>query len=165
MKISLRVFCVALLVLSSFWLLAVIGPPVYCWFVPPKDFQSVIMALEGQEGVPASAASAVHQTVASAGSLRRAVQIGYYARAQAVIRVNERHVEKESQASYIAWFENLQRPILLILQKQQIDNGPEEFEIALGYPVSMVRGFALPFFAFVGAIFAFRWSKSKRKRP
>ena len=163
MRLSLRTFCILLLIASSIWLLAVLVPPVYCWFAPPKDFQSVVRALEKREAAPASAASAVQQTLASAGPLQRALQIGYYYRAEVVIRLNERHTERESQASYIAWFQRLERPILLILQKQQIDNGTEEYEIAQGDPRGLVRGFAVPFVAFIGAIIAFRWSKTKRR--
>lgn len=163
MKISLRTFRILLLVASSLWLLAVLAPPVYCWFAPPKDFQAVVRALENRGSAPAAAASAVQQTIGSAGPLRRALQIGYYYRAQVTIRVNEKHMEKESQASYIASFQGLQRPILLILQKQQIDNGAEDYQIAQGDPTGLVRGFALPWVAFVGAIFAVRWSRTKRK--
>jgi hypothetical protein len=162
MRISLRTFCLVLLIGASLWLLAVVAPPVYCWFAPPKDFQAVVQALANRGTPPVSAASAVQQTVASAGPLRRAVQIGYYYRAQATVRVNEQHLEKESQASYIAWFENLQRPILLILQKQQIDNGAEDYQIAQGDPAGLVRGFVLPFMGLIGAVIALRWSKPKR---
>ena len=163
MRISLRAFCILLLIIASLWLLAVLAPPVYCWFAPPKDFQAVVQALENRGAAPVSAASAVQQTVAVAGPLRRALQIGYYARAQATVRVNERHLEKESQASYIAWFQNLPHPILLILQKQQIDDGAEDYQIAQGDPKGLLRGFALPFLAFIGAIMALRWSKPKSR--
>ena len=94
----------------------------------------------------------------------RALQIGYYYRAEVAIRVNEKHLQKESQASYIAWFPRLQRPILLILQKQQIDNGAEDYQIAQGDPAGLLRGFLLPVLAFIGAIIALRLSRSKRKR-
>ena len=137
MRISLKTFAIVLLIVSSMWLLARLGPPVYCWFVPPKDFQAVVEALENHGSAPATAASAVQQTIASAGPLQRALQIGYYYRAEVAIRVNEKHLQKESQASYIAWFPRLQRPILLILQKQQIDNGAEDYQIAQGDPAGL----------------------------
>lgn len=164
MRISLKTFAIVLLIVSSVWLLARLGPPVYCWFVPPKDFQAVVEALENRGSAPATAASAVQQTIASAGPLQRALQIGYYYRAEVAIRVNEKHLQKESQASYIAWFPRLQRPILLILQKQQIDNGAEDYQIAQGDPAGLLRGFLLPMLAFIGAIIALRLSRSKRKR-
>jgi hypothetical protein len=163
MKISARAFAIVLLIVSSFWLLARLAPPVYCWFAPPKDFQAVVHALENRGSAPAPAAPAVQQTIASVGPLVRAWQIGYYYRAQVAIRVNEKHLEKESQASYIAWFPKLQRPILLILQKQQIDNGVEDYQIAQGDPTGLLRGFLLPFLAFIGAIIALRLSGAKRK--
>ena len=163
MKISLRTFAIVLLVISSVWLLARLAPPVYCWFVPPKDFQAVVEALENRGSAPATAASAVQQTVASAGPLERAFQIGYYYRAQAVIRINEKHLEKESQASYIAWFPKLQRPILLLLQKQQIDDGAEDYQIAQGDPTGLLRGFVVPFLVFVAAIVALRLSRERRR--
>ena len=163
MKISARTFAVVLLIVSSVWLLARLAPPVYCWFKPPKDFQAVVDALESRGSAPATAVSAVQQTIASAGPLVRAWQIGYYYRAQVAIRVNEKHLEKESQASYIAWFPKLERPILLILQKQQIDDGAEDYQIAQGDPAGLLRGFLLPFLAFIGAIIALRLSGTKRK--
>jgi hypothetical protein len=163
MKISLRTFAIVLLIISSVWLLARLAPPVYCWFAPPKDFQAVVEALENRGSAPVTAASAVQQTIASAGPLERALQIGYYYRAQVAIRVNEKHLEKESQASYIAWFPKLQRPILLILQKQQIDDGGEDYQIAQGDPTGLLRGFVVPLLAFIGAIVALRLSGAKRK--
>lgn len=163
MRISLRTFCILLVIGASLWVLAVVGPPVYCWFVPPRDFRAVIQALESRGTPPPSAAAAVQQTIDAAGPLRRAVQIGYYVRAEAVVQVNQRHLEKELQASYIAWFQNLPRPILLILQKQQIDNGAEDYQIAQGDPKGLVRGFALPFAALIGAFVALRMSKPRRK--
>jgi hypothetical protein len=105
----------------------------------------------------------VQQTIASAGPLARAVQIGYYYRAQVAIRVNEKHLEKESQASYIAWFPRFQWPILLILQKQQIDDGAEDYQIAQGDPIGLLRGFVVPLLAFIGAIVALRLSRVKRR--
>jgi len=163
MKISLRTFSIVLLIVSSVWLLARLAPPVYCWFAPPKDFQAVVEALENRGSAPATAANAVQQTIASAGPLVRAFQIGYYYRAQVAIRVNEKHLEKESQASYIAWFPKFQWPILLILQKQQIDNGDEDYQIAQGDPTGLLRGFVVPVLAFIGAIVALRLSRAGRR--
>lgn len=158
MRISLRTFCALLLIVSGLWLLALLAPPVYCWFHPPKDFQAVVYALENRGAAPAPAASAVHQTIASAGPLSSAIQIGYYYRAQVIIHGDQQHLAKEAQASYIASFPGLATPILLIVQKQQIDNGIEDYQIAQGDPQGLVRGFAIPTVLFAGAIIAMRWT-------
>lgn len=105
----------------------------------------------------------MEQTIASAGPLQRAVQIGYYVRAQVTLQANQQHLRSEAQASYIAMFQNFKMPILLIVQKQQIDNGIEDYQIAQGDPTGLIRGFLLPCVVFAGAIFALRWRKSKRK--
>ena len=165
MKISLRAFCILLLVASSLWLLAVLAPPVYCWFSPPKDFQAVVWALQNRGWKPpAPAASAVEQTIATAGPLQRALQIGYYVRAQVTLQANQQHLRNEAQASYIAMFQNFKMPILLIVQKQQIDNGVEDYQIAQGDPTGLIRGFLFPCAVFAAAIFTLRLSKSKRAR-
>jgi hypothetical protein len=162
MRISLRTFSILLLVASSLWLLAVLAPPVYCWFKPPQDFQAVVWALQNRGWKPpASAASAVQQTIASAGPLQRALQIGYYVRAQVTLQANQQHVRNEAQASYVATFQNLGMPILLIVQKQQIDNGMEDYQIAQGDPTGLVRGFLLPCAVFAGAVLTLRWSKAR----
>jgi hypothetical protein len=161
MRISLRTFSILLLVASSLWLLALLAPPVYCWFKPPQDFQAVVSALQNRGAAPAPAVSAVQQTIASAGLLRGAVQIGYYVRAQVTLQAKQRHLTNEAQASYIAMFQNLKMPILLIVQKQQIDNGVADYQIAQGDPTGLVRGLVLPCAIFAGAVLALRWSKAR----
>ena len=161
MRIRFRTFAVILLVLSSLWMLGAYVPLVYGLFSGPQDLQAIIHALETRGIAPPLAAAAVQETIVAAGPLQRAIQIGYFRGASITVKLNERHTENRVQTTYIAWFQRLQKPVLLILERKKTDNTPETYEIAEGDPIGMVRALALPCIAFVLSIIAFRMSKPK----
>ena len=161
MRIRYRTFSIILVVFSSLWLLGVYGPLVYGLLSGPQDLQAIIHALENKGVAPPLAAAAVQETIVAAGPLQRAMQVGYFRGASITMKVHEQHTENRVQATYVAWFQRLQKPVLLILERKKIDDAAETYEIAEGQPMSMVRALALPWVAWTLSIVAFRISKPK----
>jgi hypothetical protein len=161
MRIRYRTLSIILLVFSSLWMLGAYVPLVYGLFSGPQDLQAIVHALENRGVAPPLAVAAVQETIVAAGPLQRAIQIGYFRGASITVKLNERHTENRVQTTYIAWFQRLQKPVLLILERKKTDNAAETYEIAEGEPMSMVRALALPCIALVLSIIAFRMSKPK----
>jgi hypothetical protein len=69
---------IGLLVLSSLWVVITFLPLLYSILFPPRDIQEIVRALEERGTVSPQIATAVQETIASTGPLRRAVQVGYY---------------------------------------------------------------------------------------
>ena len=162
MKNRYRSFSIILLVVSSIWMLAIYVPLAYGLFFGPQDLQAIIQALANRGTAPPAAAAMVQQAITAAGPLQRATQVGYFRGASLTAKLNgERHTENRVQTTYIAWFQRLPKPILLILERKQQDNAPETFGIAEGEPMSMVRALAFPVVLFVFSIIAFWRTKPK----
>ena len=101
-KLRLRTFWIVLLVLSSLWVADVFGPVIYSFLTPKPDFQDIVHALEGRGTPPPQALAAIQGTMASAGLLRRAIQIGYYDKITGTFQLNASHTTRKTQLAYVA---------------------------------------------------------------
>jgi hypothetical protein len=99
---------------------------------PPRDFQQILQALEMEANAPTQAEAAVNKTIATAGPLRRAVQVGFYYGVEATFQLNATHRVRRTQATYLAWFRKFRKPILLIIERHQEQGGTESYFIGQG---------------------------------
>lgn len=146
-RLSLRVFVIGLLVLSSLWVLLGFVPIMYSIVFPPRDLQEIVRALEVRGTVSPQAAAIVQQTIDSAGTLRRAVRVGYHVQASATLNVKSSHSSKTTQVAYVAWFQNLSKPILLLIERSETDGVFQSYRIDEGAPMSLVGAYAYPLIA------------------
>jgi hypothetical protein len=155
-RLSLRVFVIGMLVLSSLWLLLGFVPILYSIVYPPRDLEAIVRALEVRGTAPPQAAAIVQQTIASAGTLRRGVRIGYHVEASATLNVKSSHSSKTTQVAYVAWFQNLSKPILLLIERSETDGVFQSYGIGEGAPMSLVGAYAYPLIAFGVSLFLVR---------
>jgi hypothetical protein len=141
---------ILLLVLASLWLGVSLGVVGYGIVSPASDFQDILRALEMRGTPPPLAVGIVQQTVAAAGPLRRVILVGYYSGITKTFQLNTSHLEKKTQASYIAWFDKIQKPMLLLLERHDKDGALQDYIIAQGEPMSIVGAYlpSLLLFAF-----------------
>lgn len=146
-RLSLRVFVIGLLVLSSLWVLLGFVPILYSIVFPPRDLQEIVGALKARRSAPPQAAAIVQQTIDSVGNLRRAVRVGYHIQAAATMNVNGSHTSRTTQVAYVAWFQNLSKPILLLIERSETDGVFQNYAIEQGAPMSLVTAYAYPLIA------------------
>ena len=157
MKSSRPTYAIMLLVLSSLWMCASFLPLLYSVVFPNRDIEEVLFALEGSGTAPPEAAPIVQQAIAAAGPLRRAVKVGYYSGVTTAVRMSGSHTsERVNQATYIAWFQKLPRPIVITITRSESDGGQRAFGVNEVDPVSLVRGYAPPVFLFGVSLFLVR---------
>lgn len=161
MRIRFRTFLIVLLVLSSLWMVAVYGPLLYGLFFGPQDLQAILHALENRGVAPPAAAAIVRQAITAAGPLQRAIPVGYFRGGSFTTKLGQTHSESRVQTTYIAWFQRLPKPILLILERKHSDNRPETYQIDEGEPMSLLRALLVPVVVFVFSILAVRFTKPK----
>jgi hypothetical protein len=155
-RLSLRVFIVGFLVLSTLWVAVAFLPMLYSKLFPPRDIHAIVNALEGQnEAPPGPATTVVEQTRAQAGVLRRAVQVGYHTEVSITVRYNESRSNRKTQVSYIAWFDKFPNPMLLLITRSETAGILQGYEINEGAPMSLVGSYALPLLIFVFSLFLF----------
>jgi hypothetical protein len=160
-RLSLRIFIIGLLVLSSFWVAATFLPVLYSVLFPPHDIQGIVRALEGKGGAPPGPATTVVEEIrALAGPLRRAWQVGYHSEVSATFQVNNSHTSRTTQASYIAWFQKNPKPILLLVERTETDGVLQGYRINQGAPLSLVGSFAYPLVLFAFSLVLFLKRKS-----
>lgn len=82
-KLSLQIFWIVLLVLSSLWVAATFLPFLYSLISPTQDLAAIVRALQGQGAPPPEAVAVVGETLKQGGSLDRAIHVGHYATAYA----------------------------------------------------------------------------------
>lgn len=160
-KLRLRTFWIVLLVLSGVWVADVFGPLIYSVLSPKADLQDIVHALEGHGAPPPQVSAAVQGTIASAGTLQRAIQLGYYSGVTATFQLNASHTTRKTQVSYLAWFQKLPKPTILIINRYQTDGGSQNYEIGEGDIGSFARVLGFPLLALAFLIFVVR----KRDSP
>jgi hypothetical protein len=152
-KLRLRTFWIVLLVLSSLWVANVFGLLVYSFLTPKQDFQDIVHALEGWGTPPPQASASVQETMASAGPLQRTLQIGYFTKITRTFQLNASHTTRMTQVAYVAWFQRLPKPVMLIISRNQTDGRLQNYEIGEGEVWSMARVLGLPLLALGFSIF------------
>ena len=155
-RLSVKAFLIGLLALSSLWVAVTFVPILYSIVAPPRDLQQVICALEMRCSAPPEAAAAVQAALASAGPLRRAVQVGYYSGVTGTVQVNASHISKRTQISYAAWFQNVPKPMLLLVSRSESDGVFEGYRVGEGEPMSLIVGYAKPLLLFAFSLYLVR---------
>lgn len=153
---SIRAFGIGLLALSSLWAAVTFLPILYSVVSPPRDLQQVICALEMRCSAPPEAAATVQAAVAAAGPLRRALQVGYYSGVTATLGLNASHASRRTQLSYVAWFQNIPKPMLLVVSRAESDGVFEGYRIGEGEPRSLIVGYASPLLLFAFSLYLMR---------
>jgi hypothetical protein len=155
-RLSIKAFLIGLFALSSLWVAVTFFPILYSIAAPPRDLQQVVCALEMRCSAPPQAAAAVQAALASAGPLRRAVQVGYYSGATETVQLNASHISKRTQISYAAWFQNVPKPVLLVISRSESDGVFEGYRVLEGEPMSLVVGYASPLLLFAFSLYLLR---------
>jgi hypothetical protein len=160
LKLRPRTFAIGLLVFSSLWVAATLLPLLYSVFFPPGDLRGIVRALEMRGTAPPQATAIVQQTIAEAGPLRRAVQVGFYSGIAATFRLHASHYTKKTQVSYLAWFQKIRKPLILVIDRYESD-GVLHYEIAEaeGGPVGFARLYVLPLLALGVSLYLVRRRK------
>ena len=157
MKSSRPTYAIILLALSSLWMCAVFLPLLYSFMFPNRDIQGVLFALKGRGTAPPESATVVQETIAAAGPLTRAVKVGYYSAVTTAVRISGSHTsEKVNQATYVAWFQNLSKPIVISITRSEGDGGQRAYGVNEVDPVILVRGYAPPVLLFGVSLFLVR---------
>lgn len=155
-KLRYGTFVIGFLVISSLWMAVTFLPVLYSIAFPPRDLRQIMLALESGGDSPSVASPAVAEVVASAGFARRAIPVGYYSGVSATLKHNDSHTDRTIQVSYVAWFQKMPHPILLLITRSETDGVLEEYRIDEGAPMSLVRAYALPMDMFVFSLFLYR---------
>jgi hypothetical protein len=157
-KLRLRTFWIVLLVLSGLWVADVFGPIIYSVLFPKPDFQDIVHALEGRGTPPPQVSASVQGTISNVGPMERAIQIGYFTRVTATFQLNASHTTRKTQVSYLAWFQKLPKPTIIVINRYQTDGGLENYEMGEGEIGGIARSLGIPLLALTFSIFVV-WKK------
>lgn len=156
-------YAIILLALSSLFMCATFLPLLYSVVLPNEDLQGVVSALEERGTPPPESATVVQEVIAAAGSLRKAIQVGYYSGVTTTFHLSGSHTSekiKVSQPTYIMWFQKRPKPMLVAITRYESDRDQRAYRISEVDPVSLVRGYALPVLLFGVSLFLVRRRKS-----
>jgi hypothetical protein len=124
--------------------------------VPDQDIRRIVRALEGRETLPEALAPLAEQIVNTAGHLKRAIQVSVYWHVEADYNIKKSHKTKETQISYLAWFEKRAKPTILIVTRTEVDGSELHFDIDEGEPIGTLRFYLLPLLLLAFSIYWFR---------
>jgi hypothetical protein len=161
MKLKLRTFWILLLVLSSLWVAAVFGPLLYSVLSPTADLWAIVHALQGRGAPPPQATVAVQEALEGGGRLGRAIQVGHYTGVAVTFQNGVSHTMRRTEDSYLASFQKIPRPILLIVRRYEVDGGLRGYEVGSAEATSLIRPYALPLLAWAFSLYLVR----KRRSP
>jgi hypothetical protein len=161
-KLSLRTFWILLLVGTSLWVVAGFGPLLYSVLSPTDELRSIVRALQGRGIPPSNAVPMVQKVFEQGGLLGRAIHVGHYVGGSVKLQYGASHTMSETQDSYIAWFQNIPKPILLIVRRDRTDGVLQDYEIDSGDAASfLVHVYVPPLLSWVVSLCLVR----KRKSP
>jgi hypothetical protein len=158
-ELGSKKFWVLTLVFSSLWLAAIVVPIVYATLFPAQDFIAIRKALQMRGAPPPLAAAAVDKTIAAAGRLRWAVQVTYYSKITMTIQLNAKHTSGRTLVGYLASFDNIHRPTLLVVQRNEEDGALTSYQIGEGEPASFATSLGLPSVLFAVSLWILRRKK------
>jgi hypothetical protein len=162
LKLSLRSFWILLLVLTSLWVAALFGPLLYSLLSPTADLRTIVRALQGRGEAPLNSGPMVQKVLEQGGVLGRAVKVGHYAGGSVVFRNNASHTISKTEDSYIAWFQKIPKPFLLVVRRYKADGALQGYEIDSGDATSfLVHAYVPPLLAWAVSLYLVR----KRKSP
>jgi hypothetical protein len=148
-------------VLSSLWVAAVFCPLLYSLLFPTQDIQHLVAAFEGRETPREEFASFVRAAIETSGHAKRVIQVGAYWQRSAEYKSKELHTTRETELSYLAWFEKRSKPTILIITRTQIDESSLlRFDVNEGSPIATVRAYLPPLLALAFSVY---WFRSRRR--
>lgn len=159
---SRRPFASILLVLSLLWVAVTFLPLFYSVVFPDDDLQNVVRALEESGVAPPEAADVVQETISRTGPLTKAVQVGYFTGMTTTLRLHGSKAEKMKQMSYLAWFEKLPKPIILMVTRSENDGARVSYAIDEGEPAAYIQGYSLPLVLLAFSSYLVRRRKSPK---
>jgi len=163
-KLRSQSFAWALLVVSMAWAAAINGPVFYSLLVPSKDIQQIILALEGRETRSGDMAPLSQEVTASAGLMRRAMLVGAYWHVSGDYNIKQSRTTRTTQLSYLAWFEKLKEPTILVVTRTEVDGSRLDYHIGEGDLFSALRDHLLPVLALVLSAFWLLWTRSRSRK-
>ena len=157
-------YAIILFALSCFFLCATFFPLLYSFVLPNEDLARVVSALEERGTPPPESEKIVQQVIAAAGPLRNATRVGYWWGAATGYHLSGPQPSeriKASQATYIAWFQQRPKPMLIAITRYERDGDETAYRIEEANSAALVRGYTLPLLLFGASLFLVR----KRKSP
>jgi hypothetical protein len=156
-------YAIILLVLSVLFLGATFLPFLDSVLFPSEDLERVISALGDRGSPPLDADTVIQEAKDSAGLLRKVLPVAYYSGRTTRFQLTggqEPESTKESQGTYVAWFQNYPKPILIAITLHESNAGRKTFSISRADPVALVRGYMIPIVIFAVSLFLARKRKS-----
>jgi hypothetical protein len=157
------IYAIILVVLSVLFLGATFLPFLYSILFPNEDLERVISALEDRDSPPLDADAVVQVAKDSAGVLRKVLPVAYYSGRTTRFQLTGAHAPentKESQGTYVAWFQKYPQPILIAITVHESEEGQKAFGISRANPIALARGYMVPIVLFAVALFLARKRKS-----
>jgi len=134
----------------------VVFPLFYSMFFPNQDIQQIQRALEGRATLPEPLAPLAQHVTTAVGPLHRAIQVGAYWHTSADYNIKQTHTIKETQLSYLAWFQKRSRPTILVFTRTETDGSQLSFDIDEGSVSATVRAYLLPAIVLAVSVYWFR---------
>jgi lipid-A-disaccharide synthase-like uncharacterized protein len=159
LKLNSRRSWLVVLCISSLWTALTVCPVLYFSLFPKLEFREIVHKLQVSNSSDLGSDTAVSERISMYGRLREAIQITSYVGVTFTLQHGKNQSMRRSQAAYIAWFEKLQGPTLLVIQEIQTDDSVKTFQVGEGELVTIVRGFALPLFALIASLYMVRRRK------
>lgn len=161
-KLSFQNLWLLLVVLSSLWVASVSGPLLYSVLYPTEDLWAIVHALEGRGVPPPKAAALVEDAFEQGGRLERTIHVAHYVGGSVIIHDNASHTKSMIEDNYIAWFQKVPKPVLLVVRRHNVDGTIQAYEIGSDEATSfLVRAYAPPLLAWVLSIYAVCKGKSR----
>jgi len=152
-KLKPRTFLIGLLITSSIWIIVTFLPLLYFVLLPPPDLEAIVLAMEGHGDTPPLQVTAdFGKKLTEAGSLRRTIPVAYSSGIFWAFRVNSLHSSLHSsrvrEVTYLARFEKLPKPMVLVVTSREQEGNPNTYEIDEGQSQSLIRSYGLPWLIF-----------------
>ena len=147
-----RVLPALLVGVSAMWIALLVCPLLYSVVFPSPETRQLVRELEGYGTVPQQ----LDPLVQHAGLLRRAIPVKKYWHFSGDYTLKQAHTTVDTELSYIAWFQKLPKPMLLVITRTATGS-----DVRLGItvdsrnPFTMLWVYYVPLALLVSSVFWF----------
>jgi hypothetical protein len=160
-KLKLQTFWILLLVVSSLWVAVGFGSLLLSALSPAADVWAIVHAMQGRQDPPPKSTAVVQTALDGGGRLGRVIHVTHYAAVGATFRNGDRHRTRMTEDGYLAWFQKIPRPILLVLRRYELDGTLQGYEVGSAEATRLIPLYGPPLLAFAVSLYLVR----KRKSP
>jgi hypothetical protein len=161
LRLKSRAVPIALLMISSLWMAALLIPLLYSFIFPHPYLREAMRAFEGRPVSHPELAKLGRDIAESFGTLQHAIRLAAYYHGSVEYKSGETHKTTDVEYTYLVRFEKRQHYALMTIGVTEIDDSAPKLNTWLGTMSGLIRVYLSPVLLLAFSVYWFRRSRRR----